>query len=76
MKRAVISGFLTLFGGLWIIVVGDWTNQHLVDYARRNVSFFAETLLAHPAALLLFFGGILLLGFGLVSLMIEYFSKD
>lgn len=76
MKRAVISGFLTLVGSLWIIVVGDWTNQHLVDSARRNGGFFAETLLAHPAALLLFFGGILLLGFGLVSLMIEYFSKD
>lgn len=76
MKRAVISGFLALIGTLWVAAVGEWANQHLVDSAGSSASFFMETILAHPAALLLFIVGVILLAFGLVSMVIEYVRKD
>ena len=59
MKRTVIPCFEMLIGTVWIFGVGNWANQHL----------------AHPAASLLFFGGVIMLVLRLVSLVVVCFRK-
>lgn len=75
MKRTVAAGFLALVGALWVFQVGAWVNAHLLNEAHRFSSFFMETLIARPAALLLLLAGAAIMCFGLAVLFAEVFKK-
>lgn len=75
MKRAIISGFLSIIGSVWMLAVIIFVGNNLVSGWATPPGRFLTTI-SETGMTLPFVLACLLLALGLIGMGIEYFKKD
>ncbi len=75
MKNALIGGFLSFLGSLWLIEAGKYADAHLANAWTTPPGRFLTTLFAGGSAPFFLLGALLLV-LGLIVLWREYFTHE